>query len=69
MLLAQDDTDTALEVIAGLLLVLRLQHWPNIKLTLPKHEKKIIFKIEPIEYAINVYDYIDHKNHCLEPFY
>ena len=33
------------------------------------NEKKIIFKIEPIEYAINVYDYIDHKNHCLEPFY
>ena len=28
------------EVIAGLLLVLRLQHWPNIKLTLTKHEKK-----------------------------
>ena len=31
--LSRDDTDTALGVISDLLLVLRLQRWPNIKLT------------------------------------
>ena len=36
--LARDDTDTALAVIASLLLVIRLQRWPNIKLTLTTHE-------------------------------
>ena len=35
---ARNDTDTALAVIAGLSLVLRLQRWPNIKLALTTHE-------------------------------
>ena len=57
MPLAHDDTDTALAaVIAGLLLVLRLQCWPNIKLTLTTHENSFFLNIfSPIEYTINVY--------------
>ena len=56
--LAQDNNDTALAVIAGLLLVLRLQRWPNNKLTFTTHKNYI----QANEVHI-INDCIDHKNH------